>query len=160
MNNIEYLAEKYFLSWNDIENDTIQLAKQLPTDKDTNLVCISRGGLVVGQLVGYYLGIKKIHSIALHSYKEDKSGTNERLELLTPFLPNYCKDQNYIFLDDVNDTAQTMKFVCDMAQMRNLTFSYATIYQKNNLGAVPDYHTRAFDPDVWLVFPWDTIKEK
>jgi len=153
---------KLSLSWSEYERSSKEMCRSIRNNlqdmQNVELVCISRGGLFVGGYVSYYLGIKIVHCVCLESYS-DIDNTQKTVSNLTPFLPNASREKLYLFVDDVNDTSETFKYIKDQCNTRSLDFRFATVFHKNKNNIKPDYIGNEIDGNLWLEFPWDGVED-
>ncbi len=163
------MSDKFYVTYDELQAGTLQLAEKLAKSdlitKDTQLVCISRGGLFIGGILSYALGLKSVHCVSLESYTEEKNHGNEEVRNLTPFLPTessyasvHRQQYQWLVVDDINDTSQTYEYVIERMTELGLDFQFATTYHKkrdNNLS--PDFIGVELPSDCWVVFPWDNM---
>ena len=119
------------------------------------IVCIARGGLLIGGAIGYALPLKNIATLNVEFYTD----VDERLEVpvvLPPVLDLIDLENTKVLLvDDVADTGETLAMVIELltpsvAELRSLV-----LYEKSRSVVHPDYvwkHT-----DRWINFPWSTL---
>lgn len=118
------------------------------------IVCIARGGLLIGGAIGYALPLKNIATINVEFYTD----IDERRDVpvvLPPVLNLIdLTNTNVLVVDDVADTGETLAMVIALLtpavdQLRSLV-----IYEKSRSIVRPDFvwkHT-----DEWINFPWST----
>jgi len=118
------------------------------------VVCIARGGLLIGGAIGYALPLKNIATINVEFYTD----IDERRDVpvvLPPVLNLIdLTNTNVLVVDDVADTGETLAMVIALLtpavdQLRSLV-----IYEKSRSIVKPDFvwkHT-----DEWINFPWST----
>jgi len=118
------------------------------------IVCIARGGLLIGGAIGYALPLKNIATINVEFYTD----IDERRDVpvvLPPVLNLIdLTNTNVLVVDDVADTGETLAMVIALLtpavdQLRSLV-----IYEKSRSIVKPDFvwkHT-----DEWINFPWST----
>jgi uncharacterized protein len=154
---------KLLIDYKTLEKDTLLLVRKIKKyiSKDTQVVCISRGGLFIGGLLSYALDMRDIHCVSIESYKSDALNDNQGIRSRTPFLPNIDKTKTYLFVDDLNDTSQTFSFIKDKCEQLGISFYFATVYHKlrdNNM--MPNFIGRDIASDCWVVFPWDLLESE
>lgn len=119
------------------------------------IVCIARGGLLIGGAIGYALPLKNIATLNVEFYTD----VDERLEVpvvLPPVLNLVdLENTNVLLVDDVADTGETLAMVIDLltpsvAELRSLV-----LYEKTRSLVHPDYVWR--HTDRWINFPWSTL---
>lgn len=154
---------KTVFDWEQIQHYTLLLAEEIkqkvPDIRDVELVCISRGGLFIGGLLSYALNMRKVHCVSIASYNEEGSSTQSKIQSLTEFLPSVDKTKTFLFVDDINDTSETFKFI--KAQSKNIGLQYtyfATTFHKiRSSNLTPDFYSKVLHSDSWVVFPWDNF---
>lgn len=155
------MDNKIHISYDELQRDTIQLALIIQDTLDLSnveLVCVSRGGLLVGGILSYALGLKNAHCVSLESYYADENNAKNPVACLTPFLPAVDKTKTYLFIDDLVDSGDTMQFIQTHCQENGIQYKTAAIYKKEH--ASPDLCFKTYKSDAWLVFPWDTMEEE
>ncbi len=119
------------------------------------IVCIARGGLLVGGALGYALPLKNIATINVEFYTD----VDERLDapvLLPPVLDLVdLANTNVLVVDDVADTGETLKLVVELLAEDVAEVRSAVLYEKSRSVLRPDYAWRATDD--WIDFPWSTL---
>ena len=116
------------------------------------VLCIARGGLIVGGALAYALDVKKCLSINVEYY----TGIAERLEIpvLLPPTPDLHDMQamDVLIADDVTDTGNTLALVDDFCRGRVGEARTAVLYGKPWSIVHSDYQWR--ETDKWIAFPW------
>lgn len=147
------------INYQQLEEDTFELAKKIKEQVDlskVDLVSISRGGLFVGGLLSYLLDLKRNHILCLESYQENKAGTNHNIKEILSFNLNLDPSRIYLFVDDVNDTGQTCRYVREKMKELNYLNYFAVVYNKTNSTCTPDFFGKQIPSDLWIEFPWDS----
>jgi len=118
------------------------------------LVCIARGGLLIGGALGYALPRKNIATINVEFYTD----VDERLEVpvvLPPVLDLVdLENTSVLVVDDVADTGETLRMVVDLLRPSVAEVRSAVLYEKSRSILKPDYTWRR--TDAWINFPWST----
>lgn len=115
------------------------------------IVAIARGGLMLGQLMGYGLGIRNIQSIRVESYDGDV-----QRECVT--ITGHCeldKAERILIVDDIVDSGNTLRAILDHfdqvaphAQKRS-----ASLFYKPSASVLPDYGVH--EATAWIDFFWE-----
>lgn len=162
--------DKYHIDYHTLEQDTLALAEKISKadilTSDTQLVCVSRGGLFTGAILSYALNLKDVYCVSLESYVKEENGGNEEVVCRTPFLPHLdgpygitkSEKRPYLVVDDINDTSNTYMYISREMHKLNLNLTFATTYHKprdNNL--TPDFYGKEIPAESWVVFPWDRM---
>lgn len=133
-----------------------ELAQTITDDYRPDMIlCIARGGLLIGGALGYSLGLKNVSVINVEFY----TGINERLEqpVMLPPTPKAIdlSGMKVLIADDVADTGRTLKLVQDYCAETVAESRTAVIYEKPESVIKPDYAWKKTDR--WINFPWSTL---
>lgn len=119
------------------------------------IVCIARGGLLIGGAIGYALPLKNIATLNVEFYTD----VDERLEVpvvLPPVLDLVdLENTKVLVVDDVADTGETLAMVIELLSPSVSELRSLVLYEKTRSVVHPDYvwqHT-----DRWIDFPWSTL---
>jgi hypoxanthine phosphoribosyltransferase len=119
------------------------------------IVCIARGGLLIGGAIGYALPLKNIATLNVEFYTD----IDERLEVpvvLPPVLDLVdLENTKVLVVDDVADTGETLAMVIDLLTPSVSELRSAVLYEKPRSLVHPDYVWR--HTDRWINFPWSTL---
>ena len=166
------MANKIYLTDEDIHSHTKKLIKKLKKMKldsnNTAIVAITRGGLLPAQYLSYALGIRTIFAVNSKLYEgEEKSGKQQ--EISNVFLIDFESFDNFIVVDDVYDSGETMEGVVFALEQISETFNENCVfipavlhsqkskkYLKNN-GII---YGKRFKDNPWIVYPWDHYSEE
>ena len=148
------MPETINITWESIFEDVDSLAKQIKNIDA--IVGIGRGGLIPATLLSYKLNIKCFNNFQLQSYSDQ----NKPMASVLYQIPSneFIKEQqhkNVLIVDDLSDRGKTLEIVKNFFESSNITLTFATLYIKNNTSFVPDYFTRIYKDDEWIVFPWE-----
>ena len=142
------------LEWADVGLAARDLAQRIH-DSDFApeiVVAIARGGLLVGGVLAYALGVKSCGSINVELY----TGVDTTLpepQLLPPHLDGTSLHGKRVLLaDDVSQSGLTLRLAVDILQRMGADVRTACFYTKPQTVFVPDYSWR--ETDKWIVFPW------
>ncbi|MDQ2648462.1 MAG: phosphoribosyltransferase [Actinomycetota bacterium] len=118
------------------------------------LVCIARGGLMLGGALGYALPRKNLATINVEFYTD----VDERLDVpvvLPPVLDLVdLSDTRVLVVDDVADTGETLRLVVDLLAPSVAEVRSVVLYEKSRSVHRPEYVWRR--TDAWINFPWST----
>ncbi len=151
------MAEKEFLSWEQIEAMVDALIARLPRDYDA-ILAITRGGMVPACLVSERLNIRNIMVAAVMFY----TGLGERRE--EPIFLQFPADpllvnQRVLIVDDVWDSGKTAISVRERVLAAGGRPEVAVLHYKpsqSHYSQKPDYYITATDG--WIVYPWDRLE--
>lgn len=140
--------EKLYLSWEDIIKDSRAFADNLRKQGHwTKLVAITRGGLVPAALLARHLDIKYIDTICLSSY-DDAEDMQKGMNILKEIRNS---GSEFLVIDDLVDTGETMKSVQEMLPHAHRACLYA---KPKGVEYIHSYHF-LYPQETWLVFPWE-----
>ncbi len=145
--------EREVLTWERFDEAVWALAEQVAADGVPDMVlCVARGGLVVGGALGYALGVKNTYTMNVEFY----TGVDERLEVprILPPAPDFVDlhDASVLVADDVADTGLTLASVTDFCAGKVGSVRTAVVYAKPRSVVTPDYAWGRTDR--WISFPW------
>lgn len=143
------------LSWEQLAQDSIALAKKLKGKKFDEIICISRGGLVVARIFSDLLDLP-IANIAITSYHDLKGEKEPRL---TQPLPDTYKNEIVLLIDEVSDTGKT--FLRALSYLHSLPIKKIytlSPYIKSHTKYIPDFWQ--IQTDKWIIFPYEIMETK
>ncbi len=133
------------------------------------IVGLSRGGLVPAQYLAYGMDVNWIETISIQLRDNDHLPANNEINTLLSKLDEFnpidldVEDRklNVLVVDDLVDTASTLKLIRAFFQAGNLDVRFATLYQNKacdnlEIKQRADYWGED-KPEGWLNFPWDTL---
>ena len=116
------------------------------------MLCIARGGLLVGAALGYALDVKNTWTMNVEFY----TGVDERLDvpMILPPVPDLVdlESARMLIADDVADTGETLRLVKDFCAGKVLEVRCAVLYEKQRSTVNCEYVWRRTDS--WIIFPW------
>ncbi|MGV8948447.1 MAG: xanthine phosphoribosyltransferase [Candidatus Paracaedibacter sp.] len=136
------------LSWSDIEMLSKQLVKPLEGSQWAGVLAITRGGLIPTGLLAQVLNIRRIETINIQSYDQEKSQA-EMTILNVPAIDN--DGENWLVVDDLVDSGETIRAV-------KKYFSkavYAVLIAKPKGLMTVDHYVRVVEQNMWVAFPWE-----
>jgi hypoxanthine phosphoribosyltransferase len=147
--------EKVIITWNDFESDINCCINQLNKKFDL-IIGLMRGGSIPATIISNKLNIP-LRMLGLKSYTND----NKQSDIV---LYQTCMDsivsiidqrKNLLIVDDLSDSGNTFQFAVD-----NYKYIFDNVYTlapytKTGTSLVPDFYSRQFEKDTWLVFPWE-----
>ncbi len=142
------------LSWEQFHRDCALLAAHIRASGRAydKLLCITRGGVFVGGLLGHMLGIRNITTIALKLYDFDQQGQVVE-QLSAPDLP--LPGSAMLVVDDMLDSGRTLSYIVDKWG-GEYALDIAVLYDKGGGTLRPAFTAREI-PDEWVVFPWEPV---
>ena len=124
-------------------------------DVPTNIIGISRGGLIPAVLLAHRLHIHKVSSFGASSYADDKTSPDELS--FYGSLPQEaldCEGSGWLVVDDLVDTGATMQHMHQLLPLAKT----ACLLQNKQAPFLCDYYHRAKPHGIWIVFPWEFEK--
>jgi len=171
--------KKIYYSWQDIENQTQEILRQLTLDgwRPDYVVGLTRGGLVPANLISQYL---EVPMETLKVSLRDDTTPPEHNDWMARDAHGGCFDKeqpkrfmrrNILVVDDINDTGATLNWIKqDWAkampnidsywdQIWNENVRFATlVHNKASEFQQIDHYSVGIDKSVedsWIVFPWE-----
>lgn len=130
------------------------LAKDIAYD---GILSIVRGGLYPTAELAQLLNIRHIETVCLKSYE-----SQERQELKVvekSILPMINLDDNWLIVDDIADSGETLNFVKKHYTNRQGQgaglLDTLTIHWKTKSIITPTYFVKTVPEDVWIQYPWE-----
>ena len=125
---------KEFISWNVVDECVLDIAEHLIRTeiKFDGVYGIPRGGTILAVMLSHKLDIPFIMDV--------KEG------------PYHAVRDDYIIIDDIVDTGETLKKYKEQPECRNSYF--VTIHEHEHSSVKPDYSV-LYKEDKWIVYPWE-----
>ncbi len=134
------------VSWEQLHRDAKALAWRLSEKGPwTQIVAITRGGLVPAAIVARELELRLVDTICVSSYDHQDQGNIRVLKE----VPGDGTDT--LIVDDLVDTGKTAKLVRDMLPKAH----FAAVYAKPAGRPLVDTFITEVSHDTWIHFPWD-----
>ncbi len=140
------------LGWDQFHRDCEVLAEKVrASGRDYDkLLCITRGGVFVGGLLGHMLGLRNITTIALKLYDFDQMGQVVE-QLSAPDLP--LPGSRLLVVDDLLDSGRTLSYIVEKWG-EEYAIDIAVLYDKGNGELRPAFTAKEI-PNEWVAFPWE-----
>jgi hypoxanthine phosphoribosyltransferase len=151
------MAEKLFVTWDQIEEMVDQLIAKLPRDFDA-ILAITRGGMVPACLVSERLNMRNIMVAAVMFYTGLGETRDEPIFLQFPADP-LIMNQRVLIVDDVWDSGKTAVSVRERVLAAGGWPLVAVLHYKptkSRYELKPDYYLT--ETDDWIVYPWDRLE--
>ncbi len=143
------MSEKYYISWQDFHRDVKNLADKIRVSGNySQIIAVSRGGLLPAGILAYELDIRKTQTINMSSY--DHNYERRRDEDIELECHIDVVDEHTLIVDDLADTGRTFQILRKKFPQAH----FACVYAKPQGGADAGIFARAL-PEQWIVFPWD-----
>jgi hypoxanthine phosphoribosyltransferase len=148
------MDEREVLTWQGFGEASRALAEAAGGFRPDVVLCVARGGLLVGGALSYRLGVKNVQMLNVFYY----TGVDTRLE--APVLLDPAPDAaafagaRVLVADDVADTGATLELVRDLCAANAAEVRCAVLYEKPQSTVACDYVWRRTDR--WIDFPWSS----
>ena len=160
--------KKIYYTWQDIENQTQEILRQLQRDAwmPDYVVGLTRGGLVPANLISQYL------EIPMETLKVSLRDDNSQPESNLWMSEDAFEQKRILIVDDINDSGATLNWIREDWQLSNLpdnpkwqeiwgnTVRVATLVDNESSASELTVSYSAVglnkaEEDVWIVFPWE-----
>lgn len=150
------MPERINLTWDQIDRDSKELANLIgPCDA---IAAIGRGGLVPSTIISYILDVP-VANFAIKSYNEFTAGELEFGQIPGFKFNSEFREKRVVVIDDLSDKGNTLiaaKYYFESCGFTN--FKFATLYIKKSTQFIPNFYTKEFDDNLWLDFPWESVR--
>jgi len=150
------MPERISLTWEQVNKDCKELANLIgPCDA---IAAIGRGGLVPGTIISYIYDIPVVN-FTIKSYSEFTAGELEFGQIPGFKFNSEFREKRVVVIDDLSDKGKTLLAAKDYFESCEFTnFKFATLYIKKSTQFIPNFHIKEFDDNVWLDFPWESVR--
>ena len=166
--------KKVFVSWQDVENHTQEILRQIQRDAwlPDYVVGLTRGGLVPANLISQYLNIP-METLKV-SLRDDSSQPESNLWMAEDaFGDNENGGKKILIVDDINDTGATLNYIKQDWQSSCLSnderwlndvwgnnVRVAVLFDNEASKSELDINYSSVtinkaEEDQWIVFPWE-----
>src|SRR3989338_2438413 len=154
------MTQKVYIGWDDVEKACKNLADQEKKEKIEVIVAITKGGLPIATIMANkYLDNPPIITIQLKEtlHKQQKANYQaKRVDLISPLNSYPISNKRVLIVDDVSDSGSTITEAEKITKKLNpAKIITATLFYKPRTKIVPNYYTKMFADDVWIVHPWE-----
>ena len=151
--------DKTFVQWNDFHRHCDILSGKILADfkeLDT-IVALARGGVIPARLLAENIKFNNFYVLGLSLY--DDHTRKERINVYQdlPNTMNNCKHNTILIVDDISDGGTTLTYAFTKLKHAypNSKIITATPYIKPHTSFIPDYYTKEFQNNEWIVFPFE-----
>ena len=150
------MLNKIYYSYDNCINDCKNILPQLKKEKFDAIVCIARGGMILGHLLSEGLNLRQIYTINSISYNENEKFQNVQISNI-PKLQN-CN--NILIVDDIVDSGETMNEVTKIFKQKypTINIKLLSIFYKDTACIKPDFAIR--NTEDWIEFFWEVDLKK
>lgn len=141
----------YYYGYETFKEDTKQLIEAVREFRPDAVVAVARGGMMLGQLMGYGLGVRNVQSIHVETY--DDEVRREGAEIF-----GRCdleEAERVLVVDDIVDSGMTLQALLETLQREHpgTLFKTAALFYKPAASLQPDYRVR--EAEEWIHFFWE-----
>jgi hypoxanthine phosphoribosyltransferase len=148
--------EKIFLTWETVQSDIEKCLDQIKDKSFDFILGLMRGGSIPATILSNKLNVP-LRMFGIKSYIDTKQ--NDEITIYQT-----CRDsiinaksnrKNLLIVDDLSDSGNTLKFAVDNYKYYFDNVYTLTPYVKEGTTFEPDFYSRRYEKDSWLVFPWE-----
>ena len=156
------MSNEYIQSWQDIHElcRTIACKVEDQHDSVSNVIAISRGGLVPATIIAHELNVERVYSIGVKSYKGmKKTGVPSLYQNLSEseIWTLKASTGSTLIVDDICDTGDTFIYLRnELSDIDNTRFVSLILKPKSKF--TPRYY--AEKSYKWIVYPWELNNSK
>lgn len=155
------MLKKEIIRWHEIDDLHMKVVLDIYKSKwmPDYIVGIVRGGAIPGIMISHTMNIPFLPlDIRL---RDGVTSNNKNWENFTANLDPLKK---YLFVDDINDKGDTLKFILekwykDLKVSFNDRNKICTLYERYSTEIESDFVGKNYYDDCWLVFPWENEYE-
>ncbi|WWO98661.1 MAG: xanthine phosphoribosyltransferase [Candidatus Dasytiphilus stammeri] len=145
--NLMIKKSKYIVTWEMLLIHTRNLAELLlPAKQWIGIIAVSRGGLIPACLLARELNIRYVDTLCISSYNHDIQNDITLIK-----YDRTHNGQDYIIVDDLVDTGNTIKAIRSIYPNGYLV----TIFAKSNAKSLVDKYVIEIPQNTWIEQPWD-----
>lgn len=141
----------YSMSWNEFESLSLELSRKIRDSGKTKdidiIICISRGGLVLGKILSEVL--EKPLAVISAKYIGSRYTVDEHISAVYPVKGNALLVDD-ILEDTVKDIISVIK---KNSQVKSITLA-SIFYRKKENDFKPDFFIGDIKDSLWITFPY------
>lgn len=152
--------DKHVLRWKHVDQACESICDKIGDNVPDHIIALARGGLVPASIIANRLGVRRVYSMGVASYKpgEDHS-TRDQFDVYQQISinnENIKPSDRVLIVDDISDRGDTFDHVYALVSRRHaVQIRTASIIVKPETTHVPDYYHTKVPQDCWVVFPWE-----
>lgn len=140
-----------YYSYDEFKEDTNTLIAAVRGYNPDAVVAVARGGMMLGQLMGYGLDLRNVQSIHVEAY--DGESQREKVDIF-----GQCElegAERVLIVDDIVDSGMTLQALLERLQSEYpaVTFKSASIFYKPTASVQPDFTVK--EAKEWINFFWE-----
>ena len=150
------MSVKAYISWDTFQKDCDVTAVQINKPIDY-IIALSRGGVVPARMMAEIIKPKKFYIIGLKLYNGQSSGDEVEITQDLQSYSEFDRHDNILIIDDISDRGTTLQFAYSHIWKNSggSNVSIACPYIKEGTSRVPNFYSREFSNDEWVVFPFE-----
>jgi len=147
--------QKLYYNYEKFQKDTNKLIIKIDTSFEA-ILAISRGGLILGQVLGESFNIRNVLSVNIIGYDDTKQ--NSSIKIFN--LPDLSKYKSILIVDEIIDSGNSMKELVNKINKLypNLNIKIATLFYKKTASIQPDFTIN--EANMWIEFFWTKDYQK
>lgn len=141
-----------YYSYDEFKNDTKTLIAAVRDYDPDAIVAVARGGMMLGQLMGYGLDLRNVQSLRVEAY--DDASRRERAEVFGSCDIEGAK--RVLIVDDIVDSGMTLEALMERLKTAHpgTQFKAASLFYKPTASLQPDFTVK--EATEWIEFFWET----
>jgi len=144
-------------SWNDVYEMCFRLADEVRRSRFVPdiIVGVARGGWVPARIISDLLKNPNLANTRVEFYED--VGKKRRRPKITQSISTPVKDKKVLVVDDVSDTGESLRLVCEDLRERGASeVRLATMHYKPWSVKKPDYYIK--ETEAWIVYPYELLE--
>lgn len=140
-----------YYSYETFSDDVKALIQRVRPFQPEAIIAVARGGMMLGQLMGYGLNLRNIQSIHVEAYDDAK-----RREAAAIFgVCDIGDAKRVLVVDDIVDSGMTMQALLERLRTQHpqTEFKTASIFYKPEASLQPDFTLK--EAEAWINFFWE-----
>jgi xanthine phosphoribosyltransferase len=134
--------------------DVKKLVEQTRSYAPDTIIAIARGGMMLGQMLGYGLNVRNVQTVHMESY--DGDAQRDRVEVFGTC--DFSRSKRVLIVDDIADSGKTLEaLVNSLDGHEGVTIKTAVIFYKKGSVVAPDY--KLHEATEWINFFWEQDDE-
>ena len=155
------MSDKLYITWEEVVSLCETICKKLEQEGDTNItniIGISRGGLIPATTLAQMLNVRNVYSVGVRSYMDDGDYDTRLKEPI--IYQDITRDQIKVInkkegitliVDDISDQGTTLKYIANKYKFDDCRC--VSLFIKSSTCFIPRY--RGKTTLEWIVFPWE-----
>ncbi len=143
------MLEYTYETFSDDVKKLTELARPFAPD---TIIAIARGGMMLGQMMGYGLDVRNVQSIHIESY----DGHTQRDNVAIFGACDLSRSKRVLIVDDIVDSGKTLDALIRKLSSENMHVDVksAVIFYKTSACIEPDF--KLHEATEWIDFFWES----